>query len=141
MSSHQGQFLALPPTADVLLEFAPELAHGVFHRPASTVREAADRRARDDTDGVADLLQNLQVFQPPLAAAHAIHDLQHPTRSLAAGRTLPARFVLEETADVVEHVHDARLVVEYGDGSGAQSHAANLARPVEVQAHVELRLR
>ena len=90
---------------------------------------------------VADLVEDLQVFEPALPAAHAVRDLQHPAGPLAARRALAARFVGEEAADVVEHVDDAGLVVEDRDGRGAQAEAADLAGAVEVERRVEFRLR
>src|SRR5207249_4789287 len=79
--------------ADVFLELAAELLDRVLHRPASPVREAADRRARHDADAVADLFQNLEVFKPALAALDALANLQHPAGPFAARRALAARFV------------------------------------------------
>src|SRR5947199_6217674 len=70
--------------ADVLLELTPELADGGLHRPARPVGQPADRRARHDADLVADLLQDGQVLLAPLAAADAVHDLEHPAGALAA---------------------------------------------------------
>src|SRR5207253_2821044 len=100
------------PAAEVLLELRPELAHGVLHWPTGAVGQAADRRARHDADGIANLLQDLQVLQPALATAEALHDLVHPAGALAARRTLAARLVGEEPGDVVHDVHDAGRLVE-----------------------------
>ena len=119
---------------------AAELADGVLDRPAGAVGQAADRRARHDADLVADLFEDVQVLQPALAAADAVDDLQHPAGAFAAGRTLAARLVGEEPADVVQHIDDAGLVVEDRHGRGAQPEAADLARGREVERRVELGL-
>src|SRR5262245_55807801 len=103
MRPGQLQRVRLLAGLDVLLELRPELTDGVLDRPAGAVGQAADRRPRHDADLVADLLQDLQVLRPALPAAHAIDDLEHPPRPLAARRTLAARLVREEAARVVQH--------------------------------------
>ena len=64
--------------------------------------------------------------------------LVHPAGPLAAGGALAAALVGEEPAGVVEEVDDARLVVDDGDGGGAQAEAAGLAQALEVERGVEL---
>src|SRR5262249_32419740 len=125
---------------DALFQFRPELADDVLHRPAGAVGQAADRRAGHDADAVADLLQDLQVLQPPLPLADAVGDLQHPPGPLAARRTLAARLVGEKATDIVENLDDAGRLVEDGHRRGAQPQAADLAGAVEVERRVELRL-
>ena len=83
-------------------------------------------------------IEDVQIFQPALAAADAVDDLEHPAGALAARRTLAARLVGEEPADVVQHIDDAGLLVEDRDGRGAQAEAADLAGAVEIERHVEL---
>ena len=66
--------------------------------------------------------------------------LQHPAGPLAAGRTLAARLVLEEAANVVQDIDDAGLFVEDRHRRGAQAEAADLAGAGEIERRVELRL-
>src|SRR5262249_53143316 len=124
----------------VLLELRPELADGVFHRPARTVRQTANRRAGHDADLVADFFENLQILQPALALAQAVGHLQHPTGPLAAGRTLAARLMGEKPTNIVQNVNDAGFLVEHRDRSRAKTQTADLAGAVEVERHVELGL-
>src|SRR5262249_10998204 len=140
MDTDQRRGLAPPAAADVVLQLRPEFAHGILHRPAGAVRQAADRRAGHDPHTIADLIKNVQVFEPAAAAADAVGDLQHPAGSLAARRTLAARLVLEKATDVVQHIDDGGRLVKDRDGRGAEAEAANLAGPVEVQRRVELLL-
>src|SRR5207237_6769826 len=86
---------------------------------------------------VADFIENLQDLYPALAAADAVHDLQHPAGALAARRTLAARLVRKEPAGVIQQIDDAGLLVEDGHCRGAQPEAADLAGAVEVQRRVE----
>ena len=67
-----------------------------------------------------------------------VHDLEHPAGPLAARRALAAALVGEEPAGVVQHVDHAGLVVDDGDGRGAEAEAADLAGAVEVERDVEL---
>src|SRR5438105_1380136 len=97
---------------DVRLELGAELLDRVLDRPAGTVRQAADGGPRNDADAMADVRQDVEVLAPPLAVAHALQDLQHPARPLAAGRTLSARLMREEASDVVADIDDARILVE-----------------------------
>src|SRR5262249_54884824 len=69
-----------------------------------------------------------------------LHDLVHPAGPLAAGGALAARLVCEESTDIVQNIDDAGGLVEDGDGGGAEAETADLARPVEVERRVELRL-
>src|SRR5262249_18309091 len=78
--------------------------------------------------------------QPALPAADALGHLQHPAGPLAAGRTLAARLMLEEPANVVENVHDAGLFVENRHRRRAQAEPADLAGAVEVERCVKFGL-
>src|SRR3954471_13651642 len=93
VTSHQlqrGRGAPLP-LADELLQLRAELLDRVLDRPARPVGQAADRRARHDADRLRHLVQDLQVLQPSLAAAHPVEDLHHPSRPLPARRALTAR--------------------------------------------------
>src|SRR5579885_3372688 len=140
MATDHLQHAALAGPAEVLLQFRAEFADSVLDRPAGAVGQAADGRARHQAHVVADLLQDLQVLQPALAAAEALHDLEHPASPLAARRTLAARLMGEQAANLVRDIHDTRLVVDDRHRRGAQAEAADLARPGEVQRRVQLRL-
>src|SRR5262249_19403799 len=141
VSAHQllrfGAFLTV---ADILLELGAELTDRLLDRPAGAVGQPADRRTGHDADGVADLLQYLQVLRAPLSAAQAVGHLQHPAGAFPARRTLAARFMSEEPADVVQHIDDAGRLVEDRDGGGPEAEAAGLAGAVEVERRIELRL-
>ena len=91
-----------PP--DVIFQFAAELADGVLDGPGGAVGQAANRRAGNDADRVADLQQQIEILQPAAAGLDAIEHLQGPVRALAAGCTLAATFVGEETATVVQEI-------------------------------------
>ena len=90
---------------------------------------------------VADLFQDFQILQSSLSAPNALHDLQHPAGSLAAGRALAARFVSEEATDVVQHIDDAGFLIEDRHGGRAQPQTADLAGPGEIERHIELGFR
>src|SRR5580700_951296 len=88
--THERQRLRSRPILDVRLELRAKLADGGFDRPARSIRQPANRRARHDSDPIADLDQNIQILAPSLTFSDAIHDLQHPARSFSAWRALPA---------------------------------------------------
>src|SRR5437660_1350101 len=112
MCTHQHGRLALFAAADVVLELLAELGDSILHWPAGSVRQSTDRRTRHDADRLADLVQDLEVFHPALAAADTVGDLQHPAGPLAARSTLATRLVREESASVVQDIHDAGHLVE-----------------------------
>src|SRR6185369_4418332 len=120
-----------------LLQLPPKLLDRILHRPPRPVGQAANGRPRHDADVFGDFVQNLQIFQAALAAAEAFGDFEHPAGAFAAGGALAAGFVAEETADVVEHVNDAGVVVDDRDGGGAEAQAADAAGAVEVERGVE----
>src|SRR5438067_13065436 len=113
------QWLPLLPALDVRLELGAELADRGLHRPAGAVRQAANRRPGNDPHAVADFDENIEVLDPPAAAAHAVENAKHPRGPLAARRALPARFVREKPAGVPEHVNHRSLVVDHGDRASA----------------------
>src|SRR5262249_40200705 len=85
-------------------------------------------------------VQDLQVLDATLAAPHPVGDLLHPACAFTTGRTLPARLVREEPADVIQNIDDARRLVEDGHCGSPQAQTADLARAVEVQRRVEFLL-
>src|ERR1700730_4811514 len=103
MRPNELQGMTLLSAANVFLQFPAELADDVLDRPAGAVGEAANRGAGHDAHLVADLVQDLQVFQSALAAPHPVGDLEHPAGALPARRTLPSRLMGEEATDVVQH--------------------------------------
>src|SRR5262249_2832023 len=104
VSTDKGPSLTLAPTADVLFQPAPNLLDRVLHRPAGAVGQTANRRARHDADVLRHLVQDLQVLDSTLAAPHPVGDLLHPACAFTTGRTLPARLVREEPADVIQNI-------------------------------------
>src|SRR5436305_2033801 len=126
--------------ANVLFELRTKLGNRILDRPTRTVGETADRRTRHDANVLRHLIENIEILPPSLAAAHAVHHLHHPAGPFATGGALTARFVREEPADIIENVHDAGGVVEYGDGRRAEAETANLAGAVEVERCVEFGL-
>src|SRR5262249_35978153 len=85
VSRGRGQRRTLFPRPAELLDLPAELLHRVLDRPARAVGQAADRRPGHDADRLADLVEDVQVLDPPQAAADALGDLEHPGRTLAAG--------------------------------------------------------
>src|SRR5262245_61075170 len=89
----QRHRLFLLPALDVRLELGAELLDRILDRPAGAVGQAADGRAGDDADAVADVGEDVEVLAAALAGSQALDDLQHPAGALATRRTLPARLV------------------------------------------------
>src|SRR5436309_12962531 len=99
MYSHNLQrFRVLAPRAalDRGLELAAKLADSGLHRPAGTVREPADGRARHDPHSVRDINENVEVLAPALPAPDALNDFKHPAGPFAARRAVPATLVAED---------------------------------------------
>ena len=114
-------------------------AVGVTER--GPIGEAADRRPGHHAHGVADLGEELEILEPALAGADPLEHPQRPGRSLAARRALPAGFVGEEPAGIVEEVDDAHCLVDDDDSGRAEAEAADLAGAGEVERRVEFGLR
>src|ERR1700722_5492401 len=129
-----GRLLA--PT-DVIFQLRTEFCNRILDRPTGAVREAADGGAGHDADRLRHFIENIEVFLAALAGPNAVEHLHHPASPLAARRALSARFVSEEPADIIENIDDAGLLVEDGNGRGAQAEAADLAGAVEIERRVE----
>src|SRR5262249_48877361 len=119
-------------SADVLLELDSKLADRVLDRPTSAVGQTANRRAGHDTHVVADFFEDLQILQASLTTSQAFRDFQHPAGSLAARRTLAARFMREKTTNVVQDIDNACFFVEDRHGRRAQSETADLSGTSEI---------
>src|SRR5487761_2440431 len=93
------------PVPDVVLEFAAKMLDEALHRQRRRVAQRADRPAGDV---VGDRGQHVEVLRATLAVLDPVDHPPHPARSFAAGRALPAGF----------------LVVEIGQAQQAPDHAA-----------------
>ena len=125
---------------DVVLELIAKLAQHGFDEPGGAVGQAANCRAGDDADRVADFQQQFQVAQPSAAGLDSAHHLQRPMGSFAAWSALAATLVGEEAAAVVQQVDHAVGFVEHGDAPCAEPQASNIERGGEVKRRIELGL-
>src|SRR5581483_3677206 len=90
MCADQRRRFDTTSAADKVLELLAKLGDRGLDGPTRPVGQAANRRARHDADGVADFLENVQIFHPALAATDAFDNLQHPAGALATRRALAA---------------------------------------------------
>src|SRR5262245_61174925 len=73
----------------------------------------------------------------PVALAHAVQHLYQPGGTLAAGRTLAARLVLEELIHLIGGLDRARRLIEHNH-TGSAEHGAGGRHTLEVERGVEL---
>src|SRR5579883_1321537 len=83
---------------DHVLEFVPEMLHEALHRPGRRVPERTDGMALDP---IRDIDEERQLLTPRLAREHPLQETVHPTRALAAGGALAARFRHVEARDAL----------------------------------------
>src|SRR3569623_1242329 len=112
---------------DVVLELAVELANCILDRPGSAIRQAANRRTRHDADRIANLEQQLEIFQAAFDPLDALEHFDRPASSLAARRALAAALVSEKTAAIVQEVDNANRLVEHDYRRRSQPQTADLA--------------
>src|SRR3972149_7728510 len=89
---------------DVPLVLVPKMFQRAQDRRDLGVAERADSLARDVA---AEPLQLRQILVAPLAVLDPGQDVVEPRAAFPARRALPARFVVEETYQVVRRPHHA----------------------------------
>src|SRR5690348_12023469 len=89
---------------DVFFEFTTKLSNGVFNRPRCSVGQTANGRTRDNANRIANLKEEVEIFESPFASSNALQHLQRPACSFPTGSALSARFMLEELATVMEKI-------------------------------------
>src|SRR5215210_8694383 len=82
-----------PALADVGVDLLGEALHQRLDRADGRVAQGAQRVA---TDVAGHGLEEHGIALAPLAVLQALEQQLHPVRALAAGRALPAGFVVEE---------------------------------------------
>src|SRR5262249_12111726 len=93
MGCRQHALVASLAAPENLFQLRKKLGDDVLHRPRSAVSQPANGRSRNDADGAADFVEDLEIVDPSLAVSHAIHHLQHPPRSFPTRSALPTRLV------------------------------------------------
>mmetsp|Transcript_35491 Transcript_35491/g.114080 ORF Transcript_35491/g.114080 Transcript_35491/m.114080 type:complete len:280 (+) Transcript_35491:273-1112(+) len=124
--------LALLPLHDAQLDLRPEGADQPLHWPRGGVTQRADGVA---LDLVRQLLEHVNLLDLRVARHKPVHDLAHPASPLAARRALAARLVLVKLGEACDGGDDVGLLVEDGDGGGAEARAGAL-QVVEVHEHL-----
>src|SRR5436305_3683698 len=122
------------PIPDVLVDLVLEALDQRLHRTDRRVAQGAERVAADVR---ADREEDLRIALRPLAVLDPLEHQLHPVRPLAAGRALPARFVVEELREPRNRPHHAGGVVHHDDRRRAE-HRARLGHRVEVHLDVDL---
>ena len=112
--------LATATTLDVFFELAAELVDPCFDRPSGTIGKPTDGRARNRTNRVSDLEQQVDIAEFATAIADPLEDFGRPSGPFAARRALTAGFVGKESASVVKDVDHARVVIDDDDRSGPE---------------------
>src|SRR5436305_11063038 len=106
--------------ADVAIDLVLETLDERLHRTDRRVPQGAERIA---ADVAADREEDLAVALGPLAVLDPLEHQLHPVRPLAAGRALPARFMVEELRQARHRAHHAGGHVHQDHRRGAEHRA------------------